>query len=108
AFYPLHLPFYVMPEEWVGPALSWLIVIHVIAAGCCMYIYARSQGLNQTGALVAACGYMFAGKWMLHLLGAGHYITVGLAWLPLVLLWLEQAIRAPGGCWPLVKATWAG
>jgi hypothetical protein len=47
---------------------------------------------------------MFAGKWMLHLLAAGHYITVGLAWLPLVLLLLEEAIRRGS----VVHATWAG
>jgi hypothetical protein len=32
---------------------------------------------------------------MLHLLADGHYITVGLAWLPLVLLCLERTLR-PG------------
>ncbi len=104
AFYPLHWPLYALPQEWVGPALSWLIVVHVIAAGWCMYAYARTQGLGCVGALVAGCGYMFAGKWMLHLLGAGHYITIGLAWLPLVLLWLEQAIRGPTSDKPVERA----
>ena len=33
------------------------------------------------------------GQWLLHLLGGGHYVVIGLAWLPLVLLWLEDAIR---------------
>ena len=47
---------------------------------------------------------MFAGKWMFHLLDAGHYILIGMAWLPLFLLLLEAAIRR--GC--LVRATAAG
>jgi hypothetical protein len=98
-FYPPHLVLYPLPEAWVGVALSWLIVAHVILAGLGMYAYGRDQGLGTAGALVAACGFMFAGKWLLHLLGGGHYITVGLAWLPLVLLCLERAVRRGGSRW---------
>ena len=103
AFYPPHFLLYLLPEEWIGSALSWLIVLHVIVAGWCMYAYAGSH-LRPLGALTAAIGYMFAGKWMLHLLAAGHYITIGLAWLPLVLLLMEQAISRRS----LLRATWAG
>jgi hypothetical protein len=92
-FYPPHLVFFLLTEDWVGVALSWLVVLHVVVAGLGMYAYARCQGLNEAGALVAGIGYMFAGKWLLHLLGGGHYVVVGLAWLPLVLLFLERAIR---------------
>src|SRR5260370_32418467 len=42
---------------------------------------------------------MFAGKWMVHLLAGGHYITIGLAWLPLLLLCLEKAVRRGGLRW---------
>jgi hypothetical protein len=91
--YPLHWPLYFLPADSAAAALSWLIAIHLIVAGCCMYRYAVCWGLTPLGALVAGLGYMFAAKWLLHLLGAGHYITVGLAWLPLVLLYLERAIR---------------
>jgi hypothetical protein len=104
AFYPLHGLLYLVPEERIGTALSWLVVLHVMIAGWCMTAYARSQGLGQTAALVAAIGYMFAGKWMLHVLAAGHYIMIPLAWLPLVLLWFEQAIERRS----LLCATWAG
>jgi hypothetical protein len=98
-FYPPHTIFYVLPVTWVGVALSWLVVCHVILAGLGMYAYARDQGLGTAGALVAACGFMFAGKWLLHLLGGGHYVTVGLAWLPWVLLCLERAVRRGGLRW---------
>jgi hypothetical protein len=104
AFYPPHWPLFLLPEEWLGAGLSWLVVLHVIAAGWCMLAYARHQGLGGPAALVAAVGYMFAGKWLLHLLAGGHYNLVPLAWLPLVLLWLEQAIERGS----LVRATWAG
>src|SRR5438128_2429422 len=46
----------------------------------------------------------FSDLWLLHLPVGGHYITIGLAWLPLVVLLLEQAI-ARGS---IVHATGAG
>jgi hypothetical protein len=104
AFYPPHWLLFALPEEWIGVALSWLIVVHVIVAGLCMYAYARDQGRSRPGALVASCGFMFAGKWLLHLLGGGHYIVIGLAWVPLALLFLERAIRRGS----FLNATWAG
>lgn len=92
-FYPPNWLLLLLPESAVGAGMSWLVVGHVFLAGALMLLYARSQGLGPYGAFVAAIGYMFAGKWMLHLLAAGHLITVGLAWLPLVLWLLERAIR---------------
>jgi hypothetical protein len=103
-FYPPHLPLYVLPEEWLGAALSWLVVLHVLVAGWGMYAYARSQALGTTASLVAGIGFMFAGKWLLHVLAGGHYIFCPLAWLPLALLCLETAQRRRS----LVWATWAG
>jgi hypothetical protein len=47
---------------------------------------------------------MFAGKWLLHLLAAGHYFMAPLAWLPFVLLALEPAVRRGS----VVLATLAG
>jgi hypothetical protein len=93
AFYPPHLPLYLLPEQHLGAACSWLIALHLLLAGVCMYAYARHQGLHGAGALVAALGFMFFGKWLIHVLVAGHYIFIPLAWLPLVLLWSEQAIE---------------
>jgi hypothetical protein len=104
AFYPLHFFLYVLPEQWIGPAMSWLIVLHVMIAGWCMHAYARNEELGRPASLVAAVGYMFAGKWLLHILAGGHYILIPLAWLPLVMLLLEQAIVRGS----LLRATWAG
>jgi hypothetical protein len=104
AFYPPHVFLYFLPDVMIGPALSWLIVAHVIVAGWAMFAYARSQELNRTCALIAAIGYMFAGKWLLHILAAGQYVMVGLAWLPFVLLLLERGVRRGG----FLAATWAG
>jgi hypothetical protein len=104
AFYPLHVPLYLLPEERVGAAMSWLVVLHVMIAGWCMYAYARWRNLDAFPALVAATGYMFGGKWLLHVLAGGHYIMIPLAWLPLVLLLLERSIRFGS----LLSASWAG
>jgi hypothetical protein len=98
--YPPHLVLCLLPESWVGPALSWLVVLHLLLAGLGMFAYARDQGLGGPGALVAAAGAMFAGRWLLHLLGGGHYVTIGLAWLPLVLFCLERGVRRGGILWP--------
>jgi hypothetical protein len=104
-FYPPHWILFLLPPEGVGPFLSWMVVAHVVLAGWCMYGYARAgQGLTRLGAFVAALGYMFAGKWLSHLLDAGHYILAGLAWLPLALWLLESAVRRVS----LVRATAAG
>jgi hypothetical protein len=103
-FYPFHLPLLWTPPEWLGAAVSWLVLLHVLAAGACMYAYARHRGLRGAGPVTAALGYMLAGKWLLHLLAGGHYNMIALAWLPIVLLFLEQAIRRRS----LLRATWAG
>jgi hypothetical protein len=104
AFYPFTLPLYFLSEQALGPAMSWILVAHVVAAGCCMYGYARHQGLSELGAFVAGMGYMLVGKWMLHLLAAGHYNMIPLAWLPLMLLCLERAAAGRSMLW----AAWAG
>jgi hypothetical protein len=103
-FYPLHFPLYLLPEERIGAAMSWLVVLHIMIAGWCMYAYARWRNLDTFPALVAATGYMFGGKWLLHILAGGQYIMIPLAWLPLVLLLLERSIRFGS----LLAATWTG
>jgi hypothetical protein len=102
-YYPPHLPLYCLPDEAVGPALSWITALHVLLAGATMYGYARTQELGAAGALTAAVGYMFAGKWMLHLLAGGHAFFAPLAWLPLVLLAMDRAVRRRSFAW----AVWA-
>lgn len=92
-FYPPHWPLLALSEQAQGAALSWLVVLHVLVGGLAMFAYARHRGLDPPAALIAGIGFMFAGKWLLHLLVGGHYNMIPIAWLPLVLLWLEQAIE---------------
>jgi hypothetical protein len=103
-FYPPHWLLLPLPEEHVGAAITWLVVLHVIVAGWAMFALARADGLGTAAGLVAAIGYMFAGKWLLHLLAGGHTIMAPLAWLPLAALWLGEAVRRGGP----VRATAAG
>src|SRR5437660_310628 len=102
AFCPPHLRLRLLPAQHMGAALGWLIVLHVLLAGWLMYAYGCHRGLAPRPALVAAAGYMFGGRWLMHLLGGGHYILVGLAWLPLVLIGWEKAIRRRGLLWGLL------
>lgn len=92
-FYPPYAVTYVVPEAALGAALSWVIALHVLVAGVGAFAYARAHGLGELGSLIAGAGFMLSAKWQTHLLVAGHTITVGLAWLPLLLLWLERGIR---------------
>ncbi|MBM3978713.1 MAG: hypothetical protein FJ304_00230 [Planctomycetes bacterium] len=92
AFYPPNAVVYLVPGRAVGAALSWVIALHVLAAGIFAYLYARARGLGELGGVVAATGFMLSSKWMTHLLLAGHTVTIGLAWLPLLLLAIERAV----------------
>lgn len=104
AFYPLHIVLYLLPAEWMQATLSWLTVLHVMIAGWCMYAYAYSTGLGRLASFTAGAGYMLSGKWLLHLVTAGHYPMVALAWVPLILLGLRQAIHSGS----FSNAIWAG
>lgn len=101
-FYPPHLVLLALPEEAAGPALGWLVFLHLLLAGSLMYAYAVQRGLTPLPAFVAAAGFMFAGRWLMHLLGGGHYILIGLAWLPLVLLGWEKALTLGRCHWAIV------
>lgn len=102
-YYPPYAAMYVVPEESLGAVLSWVIALHVLIAGLLAALYARSHQLGEAGCFVAAAGFMFSAKWLTHLLPAGHTITIGLAWLPLVLLGMEKVIRS-GRPWPAIGA----
>lgn len=103
-FYPPFAILYLVPLDWIGPLYGCLIWVHVLLAGVSMYGYARRHGLEDRGALVAACGFMFAGKWLLHLLQCGHLTFLPLAWFPLLLDRAERMVGS-GRTW---DAVWVG
>ena len=69
AFYPLHYPLYLLPEERLGiapelagrPACDCGRLVHV-----CLCPLAGVGARQRPG---GGFGYMFAGKWLLHMLG---------------------------------------
>ncbi len=91
-FYPPYAVTFLIEEEYLGSALSWIVAIHLFVAGWGAYRYARSQGLSAGPSALTAGGFMLSAKWMTHLFLAGHTITVGLAWLPWLLLATEAGI----------------
>lgn len=101
-FYPPHLVLLALPEEAAGPALGWLVFLHLLLAGSLMYAYAIQRNLTPLPAFVSAAGFMFAGRWLMHLLGGGHYILIGLAWLPLMLLGWEKALTLGRRHWAIL------
>jgi len=98
-FYPLHLPLYFISEPAIGPFVSWLLFLHVLLAGSFMYAYARHAGMSELAAFVAGVGFMLSPRWMMQLFLAGHVVTQGICWLPLVLLCVERAIQRKRWSW---------
>jgi len=98
-FYPPHLPLYFLSESAVGPFLSWLVFGHVVLAGWLTYAYARHAGLGELAAFIAGCGYMLAPRWLMQLFLAGHTVTCGICWLPLVILCVERAMERGRWTW---------
>ncbi|MGH9676197.1 MAG: hypothetical protein ACRD36_03770, partial [Candidatus Acidiferrum sp.] len=80
----------------------------IIIGGLLAYAYARDQELGTAASLVVGSGYMLSGKWLLHLLPAGHSVVIGLAWLPLVLLCFERALRRRSVGWAAMAGTACG
>lgn len=98
-FYPPNLPLLLVPERLIGAAFSWLLVAQVLTSGLLAYAYGREEGLGYSGAFVTGAGFMLSGKWLLHLLPAGQTVVIGLAWLPLVALCFERALRRRSPGW---------
>lgn len=92
-FYPPYAVFYMAPLTWLLPLFGFVLWAHVLLAGLLMFAYARYRRLTPLASLVAAAGFMFAGKWLIHILESGHYAFLPVAWFPLLLYWAELAIE---------------
>lgn len=99
-FYPLNALFYVMPVPY---AMNASIITHIALAGILMYAFGRSSlGLDRLGSLVAAIAFMFSG-----FMGAqvGHINQINVAaWLPGLLVCLDQAVWRRSGLWAAAGA----
>jgi hypothetical protein len=89
----LHL---VLPLE---TALNALLLLHVWLAGALTYAWARRRGASAAGAFAGGASFMFCGPLFLRLY-AGHLpYLCGVAWLPGLLLVVDELRRAPSARW---------
>jgi hypothetical protein len=79
AFYPLHLPFYVLPAAW-ALKVSW--TLHLWIAAASMYALARYWQLRTAAALIAAVSFGFS-TWMIAYMEFLSALTTA-AWGPLI------------------------
>ncbi|HEX3148277.1 MAG TPA: YfhO family protein [Gemmataceae bacterium] len=100
-FYPPNLPLYFISEPAIGTFLSWLVFVHVLLAGWLMYAYARHTGMGELAAFTAGVGFMLSPRWMMQLFLAGHTVTQGICWTPLVILCVERSIQRRSWRWAL-------
>ena len=100
-YLPAMLAFTALPLEAAAKAH---VVFHVALAGLGMYAFTRLLGASIFGGLLAATIYAHSGFLEGHAVCCFAYSDVA-AWLPLMLLGAERAIRGAG--WR-VQATWWG
>lgn len=98
------------PPNWlhlalpVEAALDAVQLLHVWLAGALTYAWARRRGASAAGAFAGAATFMFCGPLFLRLY-AGHlpYLCAA-AWLPGLLLAVDELRRAPSVRWTAAGA----
>jgi hypothetical protein len=97
--YPPNWLYLVMP---LGLATNWLIATHVFLGGLFMYLWTSRRGLHPVACLVAAALLMFCGPQSLHIY-AGHLVHLcAMAWVPLLLLAIDEFFKTQRWGWCLV------
>jgi hypothetical protein len=86
ALYPLSLLYVVLP---VGLGLNWFVLDHLFIAGMGMYWLARKWTNHHFGAALAAVAFTFNGMTLNCVMWTSN--LAGLAWMPWVVLVVEQA-----------------
>ncbi|HSS77488.1 MAG TPA: hypothetical protein VLV54_12175 [Thermoanaerobaculia bacterium] len=95
AFYPPSWLVLAMPPYY---ALSWLALLHVGLAFAGAWRLARRLGCGRGAAALAGIGYSGCGAYLSQL--SALTLLLSLAWLPWVLAWADEALRAaPGERW---------
>jgi O-antigen/teichoic acid export membrane protein len=88
ALYPFSAIFYIFPLWWAYGAFA---VSQVFLAGAFMYVFARVLGIGRLGATVAAITYELSAFMLVSVVFP--MIIAGAAWLPLILAFVELALR---------------
>jgi len=90
AFYPLNFPFLFLSSTL---AINLSFAMHVFMAGLFTWILARSFGLGQAGALLAATAYMLSGFTMGYVFSGHLPQLIALSWTPLVFFGAQRALK---------------
>ena len=100
-FYPLNWVYLFLPLAW---AINFEIALHVFLTGYFASFWARRQGFHPLAQLLGGAMTMLGGSYYLHIF-AGHLSLLdACAWIPLLLLSLEEMIKRPGAKWAMVGA----
>ncbi len=92
AFYPPSWLVLALPPYY---ALSWLALLHMGLAFAGAWRLARRLGCGRGAALLAGIGYSGCGAYLSQL--SAFTLLLSLAWLPWLLVWADEALRAPQG-----------
>ena len=92
AFYPPSWLIFLAPPAY---ALSLMAVLHASLAFAGAWVLARHFGCGRGAAALAGVGYTGCGAF-LSLLSA-YTLLGGMAWVPWVLAWGDESLRAPAG-----------
>jgi hypothetical protein len=91
-FYPLYLPFLFLPAD---TAVTVDIGVHLTLAACGAFLLCRHLALAWAPSLLAGIVYAYSGPMLLHLNVPDHMAAV--AWIPLLFLCADRALRAGSG-----------
>jgi hypothetical protein len=87
-FYPLNL-LVASISEFTPRVVYLQIVLHYVLAGVGMFLLCARLGYGMSASLVAGASYMFSGYMVGHF---SHILICAAAWLPLLILFLDQAL----------------
>jgi hypothetical protein len=98
-FYPLNWLFLVLPT---AQAVNWTIALNVWLLGAFTYLWALRRELQPLAAFAGAALLMFCAPFFFHIY-AGHLANIAaMAWVPLVLLAVDEWLRTRRPAWCLV------
>jgi hypothetical protein len=98
-FYPLNLIYLFLP---LAKAINCEIALHVFLMGLFTALWVERYRLHPLAILIASSAVMFSGASFLHIY-AGHLPQLdSMAWVPLILLTIDNLLDAPDSKWILV------
>ncbi|MBD3316727.1 MAG: YfhO family protein [Chitinivibrionales bacterium] len=91
--YPFNLIMSFIPagHETYWYFLQVMIILHLLFAGICMYYFCRSRHISRGSSFIGALGYMLCGFFITQVIHSLMLYII--AWLPLIMMLLEQALR---------------